>query len=308
MSQAAPVVRCSVDRPELRFLRLPLPPGRDERLLTWGLRVLTLLHEHAPGWALAGSIVVFCPTARYARKAAKLFRLEHLGAHRRCFLYLGVQKMTAAERADNLAGLASHPGSVLLTNESWSHGDGVPGITMVVHLALAKGGIEYYQRSGRGAREAFEFALVVCVVSARLVVQRLQLCKPDTSLVGLRLLLGQLSTEGCLRAEFLSYLGQSQCPKPCAGCDHPRCSAADGRKCDMGDMPDYRRWEPASHAAVALFDAWPLHRKPTLTQLIRTPTTDAPAPFHRIEAHDLLVFGLLANKTITFEAKPMGEA
>ena len=35
MAENAAVVRCAIDRPELLFARLPMPPRLDERLLHW---------------------------------------------------------------------------------------------------------------------------------------------------------------------------------------------------------------------------------------------------------------------------------
>ena len=166
MASGARVVRCAIDRPELVFVRLPLPVRFRESFVCWTQRILDHLSSNAPLWALTGRLVIFCPTARTARRAAHNTHIKlPSGGQRRNFVYLGVSKMTPAQRSAAIDAFGRSPGAVLFTNEAWSHGSGKPDITMVGHLSLAKGPVEQFQRSGRGARERGEKALVVHVLS-----------------------------------------------------------------------------------------------------------------------------------------------
>jgi superfamily II DNA helicase RecQ len=292
MSSSARVVRCAIDRPELQFVRLPFPARLNENLVRWGARVLAHLVEVAPVWALDGRIIVFCPTARFARKAwlamtaptqrgaacpaAAAMRVPRLdGSARPVFLFLGVHKMSSSERQKHIDGFGESDGGILFTNESSSHGAGKPGVRMVVHLALAKGPVESWQRSGRCARQACERGVVVHVTSTRGLVQYLQLVKPvGTPLVGTLLLLKQLICDGCLRATFLTFLGQGSAPYPCSGCDHcARLGTVDGSS-SLGCLGYGLVWSRATEAAVALADHWP--DKSTLGALLKMGGQHAP--------------------------------
>ena len=95
----------------------------------------------------------FCPGARSARRAMHQVRVRCPdGTMRPNFVFLGVAKMSTSSRAAAVDRFGRSVGGILFTNEAWSHGSGRPNITMVVHLALAKGPVENFQRSGRGAR------------------------------------------------------------------------------------------------------------------------------------------------------------
>ena len=303
IAEGARVVRCAIDRPELQHIRLALPPRLHEKLLHWGQRILCHLHELAPSWALSGSIVVFCPTARFASRAQANYSMPHpAGGRRKVFLFLGVEKMTSVQRREAMDGLESSPGAILLTNEAWSHGAGVAGITMVVHLALPKGPVELAQRSGRAARCSGEKGLVVYVVAARMLVQRMLLCKPEDrgSHIGAQQLLQQLTCEGCLRASFLRHLGQGNVAQPCGACDACHgCSSWSSQP--LGALPGRLRRCIATAAALALFEDWDVDTV-SLSRLLRQPAATAPPPFHLPEAHDALVGGLLAEKTIRYDA------
>ena len=297
------VVRCAIDRPELQYVRLLLPPRPHEKLLRWGQRILSHLYKLAPSWALSGSIVVFCPTARFASRARAEFSMPHpAGGQRKVFLFLGVEKMASAQRRVAMEGFQTSPGAILLTNESWSHGAGVAGITMVVHLALPKGPIELAQRSGRAARCSGENGLVVYAVAARMLVQRMVLCKHDDrgSHIGAQQLLQQLTCQGCLRAAFLRHLGQGNVAQPCGACDACHsCSPSHSQA--LGALPGRLRRSSATEAALALFESWNVETV-SLSNLLRQPVATAPPPFHQLEAHDALVLSLLAEKTIRYDA------
>lgn len=309
MALSAKIVRCAIDRPELQYVRLPLPPHPGERRLLWGQRVLAHLERCAPPWAQRGSVIVFCPTARFARKAAKRFKLQRPdGRNRTNYCYLGVRNMSGAERRAAAVGFAASQGAALFTTEAWSHGSGNRGVAMVVHLALPKGPIELAQRSGRAAREADEHALIVFLTSSTMLVQRLVLSPADDvgSLVGAQNLVEQLAAAGCLRSTFLRHLGQRSPGTVCAGCDQciPRVTSQ-GRP-SLGMLPHLLHWQPAQEAVVALADAWPTDQHPTLTRLVnQLKPSDAPSPFDSHEAHDGLIFALLAEKTIRWEALPL---
>jgi len=309
MAVSAKIVRCAIDRPELQYVRLPLPPHPGERRLLWGQRVLAHLERCAPHWAQRESVIVFCPTARFARNAAKSFILRRPdGNPRTNYLYLGVRNMSGAKRRAAADGFAASQGGALFTTEAWSHGSGNRGVAMVVHLALPKGPIELAQRSGRAAREADEHALIVFPTSSTMLVQRLVLSPSDDvgSLVGTQNLVEQLAAAGCLRATFLRHLGQRSPGTGCAGCDQciPR-TTSQGRL-SLGMLPHLLHWQPAQAAIVALADAWPTDRHPTLTSVInQLKPSDAPPPFDHHNAHDGLIFALLAEKTIRWEAVPL---
>ena len=303
VSSTARVVRCAIDRPELQFVRLPLPARIGEAFVHWGQRVLDHLGCSAPLWALAGRLVIFCPGARSARRAMHQVRVRCPdGTMRPNFVFLGVAKMSTSSRAAAVDRFGRSVGGILFTNEAWSHGSGRPNITMVVHLALAKGPVENFQRSGRGAREVGESALVVHVPSVRSVSQYLQVINSphNNPLVGVNFLVEQLATDGCLRATFLAFLGQSFLVRPCSGCDS--CARTFGPPADgpsLGRLPHDVRWCPAGDAAASLFLRWP--ENPTIGSLLRAVSSDAPAPFHQYDAHDGLVWALIAEKTIRLE-------
>ena len=300
------VVRCSIDRPELRFVRLPMPIRPSESFVHWGRRVLDHLATTAPLWALAGRVVIFCPTARSARRLhAGLCLPRPDGVRRRNFMYLGVTKMTVAQRASSVDGFGSSDGAILLTNDAWSHGSGRPEISMVVHLGLAKGPVDQFQRSGRGAREPGETALVVHILSVRTLTQYLQVLRSPVGdpLVGVRFVLEQLATGGCLRTAFLSFLGQPFLVGPCSGCD--QCArtrlAVDGLS--LGSLPHDNERRSGGDAARSLIARWPgeAGSPPPLGAVLSLDLAGAPAPYNEYDAHDMLVWTLIAEKTILLE-------
>ena len=203
-------------------------------------------------------------------------------------------------------GFGESDGGILFTNESSSHGAGKSGVRMVVHLALAKGPVESWQRSGRCARQACERGVVVHVTSTRSLVQYLQLVKPvGTPLVGTLLLLKQLICDGCLRAAFLTFLGQGSAPYPCCGCDHcARFGAVDGSS-SLGCLGYGLVWSRATEAVVALADHWP--DKSTLGALLKMGGQHAPSPFDSPDAHDQLLWTLIAEKTVKLSVHAVGE-
>ena len=311
MTSGACTVRCAIDRPELQFVRLPMPARHGERLVDgWCQRVLKHIIDVAPVWALSGRIVVFCPTVRFARRAHQVVRIcRPDGVERSKYLFLGVEKMSTVERSVNIDGFGRSEGGVLFTNESWSHGSGKPQICLVVHLALAKGPVEQFQRSGRGARECDEAALVVHVLSVRSIVQYLQLTSPEQQapLVGAHFVLEQLATGGCLRAAFLAFLGQTFLPTPCGACDH--CvlngpASVPGR--GLGQMPLGNRWLSGVAAVVCLADSWP-HYAPSLGEILTPGFATQPAPFDEPDAFNMLVWTLIAEKTIRLEPRAVGD-
>eukprot|EP00966_Prymnesium_polylepis_P058165 1346804-Prymnesium_polylepis.1 len=136
----------------------------------------------------------------------------------------------------------------------------------------------------------------------RSVSQYLQVINsPHNSLlVGVHFLVEQLATGGCLRAAFLAFLGQSFLARPCGGCDS--CARGFGPPVDvpsLGQLPHDVRWCPAGGAAASLFLRWP--ENPTIGNLLRAVGSEAPAPFHQYDAHDGLVWALVAEKTIRLD-------
>ena len=306
MACGARVVRCAIDRPELRFVRLPMPIRPKESFVRWGQRVLDHLGTAAPPWALAGRIVIFCPTAKGARRLFHHLRLPRRdGVGRRKFLFLGVQKMTSAERSASVDGFGTSEGAILLTNDAWSHGSGTTKTTMVVHLGLAKGPVELFQRSGRGARESQEVALVVHTLSASSLSQYLQVVRSPVGdpLVGVRFVLEQLATGGCLRVAFLAFLGQPFLVDRCGGCDH--CArtrpAVDGLS--LGSLSHDNKWHSGGDGVRSLIARWPGEAgfSPPLGAVLRLDLAAAPAPYNEYDAHNALVSALIAEKTIRLE-------
>ena len=304
MQKGVRVVRCSIDRPDLCFYRLPFPPRAKETHLLWAQRLLTQLTGAAPSWAAAGSLVVFCPTTDFAvRACAELVVHDSDGRVRPNLVFLGVRKMCGSERDEQLDAFARLGTAVLFTTEAFSHGAGKPGITMVIHLALPKGPIEMFQRSGRGAREEGESALVVFVVSAHMLQMRVTLSNPAEadSLSGARLLLRHLTSCTCPRAALLEYLGQPNVPLPCSGCDFcggPR----------LGSLSHLLTWEDGTAAAISLCDCADLdwERGVSLGAILRTIPFGAPAPFHAHAEHCALVVTLLGDGTLSFDGASDG--
>ena len=152
MSADAACIRCTIDRPELHFVRLLEPQTHGVSETAWIQAVLNRLVTAAPSWALAGSIIVYCSTTRVARSAhytVQMLRPGGVGGMRPNALYLGVHRMSTRERADGMARFRADAHAVLFTNEAMSTGSGKAGTSMVVHCALPAGPIELAQRSGR---------------------------------------------------------------------------------------------------------------------------------------------------------------
>ena len=175
--------RCNIDRPELLFLRLPMPQRTGEPAHRWLQRLLDTIVGRAPPWALRGRIVVFCQTASLARTAAfgtdknphhcVRVPLPSCSGVRTNLHYVGTLTMPDPEQRRRIVEqFAATPFAVLFTTEAWSHGNGVKGTSMVVQAELPRGVVEFWQRSGRGARSVGERALVVQVVGAKMIALR----------------------------------------------------------------------------------------------------------------------------------------
>ena len=304
------VVRCAIDRPELSFIRLAMPwRPKVKSQLQWAQHTLDHICNHTPSWALAGFIIVFCATAAFAKaaKAALSVRRLHGGGPRPNVCYVGVENMSAASRREALRTLAQEPDAVVFATESLGQGWGTPGCFLVVHLAFGLGPLEMWQRSGRAARGAHERALVVFLLSARMLVEQLRLCDAanPTAGQGMRLIMEHLLHRTCFRRAQLLYLGQTAVDEPCSGCD--RCGALPERtETQLGILPHTLGWLRTNAAVVQLADdlqAEGIHR-PKLTELLDRASLSSPPPFDTPVAHNLLVYALLVDKTLRWE--PVG--
>ena len=315
MSVDATTVRCNVDRPELHFMRLPLPQRTGEAAWKWLQRVLRFVVGGAPGWVTAGAIVVFCSTARLARNAAKRVMVPSPvePGVRPNVAYLGTRRMTGPQRAAAMRAFDRQKFAVLFTTEAYSHGTGRSGITFVLHAELPGSVVEFWQRSGRAARMGLEEALVVQVLGTRLLTQRAMLSPAlvgtgPSTLSGSQRLCRVLATAGCLRAHILDKLGQSQCASPCGTCDACLLGGAlplaGGRT--LGGLPHRCVWYDATDAAAAILGNLGLYLDRggfggvNLSELASTPRPDAPAPFNKSGAHDTLLWFLIATGNLRY--------
>jgi len=314
MTASATTVRCNIDRPELHFLLTPLPLRPGERQAAWLQRVLLWHICHLPKWALEGGIVVFCGTAALARDGARTVRLQKpCGTQvRPAIAYLGTTKLTAAQRRDAITHFESEQHAILFTTEAWSHGAGRRRVHLVVHADLSRSVLDFWQRSGRGAREEGERAIVSQLYDARLIVQRALLCGPckvdHISMHADTLALCRyLATRDCVRQRLLASLGQSQCPVPCGACYN--CARTGAAAVPLAALPHLCRWVEATVAAAAFLDGdlrllrgdGAVHTRCTLSKLIAAPWSEAESPFDAPAAHNMLVLQLLAARGILFD-------
>jgi hypothetical protein len=316
MSVDAATVRCNVDRPELHFMRLPLPQRSGEPAWKWLEKVLRFVVGGAPRWVTGGAIVVFCSTARLARSAAQKVRVPGPGQSgwRPAVAYLGTRRMTGPQRAAAMAAFAGQKFAVLFTTEAYSHGTGRSGITFVLHAELPGSVVEFWQRSGRAARMGLEEALVVQVLGTRLLTQRAMLSPPlvgtgPSTLSGSQRLCRVLATTGCLRAHVLDKLGQSQSASTCGMCD---ACLLDGAQPPLtgghtlGGLPYRCGWYDATDAAVAILSTRGLTLDRggfggvKLSELAASPHPDAPPPFNKLGAHDILLWFLIATGSLRY--------
>ena len=319
MSVDSTTVRCNVDRPELRFMRLPLPQRSGEHAWQWLQRVLRFVVGGAPGWVTDGAIVVFCSTARLASSAAQKVKVPGPGESgaRPTVAYLGTRRMTGPQRAAAMAAFARQKFAVLFTTEAYSHGTGRSGITFVLHAELPGSVVEFWQRSGRAARMGLEEALVVQLLGTRLLTQRAMLSPPLvgtglSTLSGSQRLCRVLATPGCLRAHVLDKLGQSQCASQCGTCDACLLDGAQppagGRS--LGGLPYRCAWYDATDAAAAILSTRGLFLDRggfggvKLSELAASPHPDAPAPFNKPGAHDILLWFLIATGSLRYREVP----
>jgi superfamily II DNA helicase RecQ len=314
MAVGSPCIRCTIDRPELRFVRLLLPQSGGCKEAYWIQLVLDRLHRDAPEWALRGKVVVYCSSARVAKRAfidVRVRRPDGSGGMRPNVLFRGVTKDSTAARADAMRRFGADPHALLFTNEAWSHGSGTKGIGMVVHCALPLGPVELWQRSGRAAREAGEEGLVVFVISCRMLVQRFLLADSEHSdaAVGARLLLRQLAATDCARSQILHYLGDTGNSRPCAGCD--RCLRWLGslvRGIRSVDAAIFYKNDVERSAVTTVLEGLPSvasYVAPTLSQLLARPSALLQPPFSESSNYDLLVWHLLAENSIQFQLFPV---
>ena len=314
MTSAATTVRCNIDRPELYFQLTPLPRRGGERQLDWLQRVLMWHVCHLPPWALAGGIVVFCGTAALASAAAESVRLTKPCRTdvRPTIAYLGTTKLTPAKRRAAIQRFESEPHAVLFTTEAWSHGAGRALVHLVVHADLGGSVLDFWQRSGRGARLGGERAVVSQLCDAGLLVGRARFCGPSdadsvSGLADTLALCRHLATRGCMRQRLLAALGQAQCPAPCGGCHN--CARANAAPMPLGALPLLFQWVEATSAAAAFLQDDPRllrggHEfgcRVTLSQLIAAPWHEAAPPFDTASAHNMLVLQLLARRSILFD-------
>ena len=322
VSSDAVRVRCSVDRPELRFLRMPCPRGASESFADWCARGLDWLLDHAPVYYTEGRVVVFVTFAADALRCAQLlhrkrFRRPRSAGGKRdrpCFAYVGSGRLTDAKLAAVTAGFQGDPHSVLFATEALTHGATFPGIRLLAHWAVANGPIEFWQRSGRAARQRDEYALVVQAESARLHVQRLSLvdrANPD-ALVGTRLVERHCRRRCCARRPTLLYLGELAAGRDrCSGCDE--CDRTSPKSDDgtphLGGLPWQFDWCEASAAAVHVLASLPTDpvatNLPSCSAFLDTPPCDAVPPFDTPGMHDLLVRALLVEKSILERLEPI---
>ena len=330
MAVTAKTVRCNIDRPELLYLRACLPQRPSEKAHRWVQRVLLWHTIHLPLWALDGGIVVFFATAKLARRAARVVQLplpRHSGL-RRNVVYLGTANQAASERRTNMVAFTVDRHAVLFTTETLSHGFGRALIHLVVNFDVGRSPTEFMQRNGRAARLHGESAVVSQVVDARLFVRRALFVDPAggaVALAGILCVAQILAGRHCVRAKLLQSLGQHICTRPCRGCDaclgdgaapHPAAVDAgpsDTRVRSLGDAPLQFEWVDASEAAAVLLAEGRLQLQSclpdqpppwgggtTLTRLLATPAEHAPSPFHLSDAHNLLVWHLIAEDSIRY--------
>jgi len=172
--------------------------------------------------------------------------------------------------------------------------------------------LDFWQRSGRAAREGGERAIVSQLYDARLLAQRARLCAPckadSVSMHADTLALCRyLAARGCVRQCLLGALGQAQCAVPCGACYN--CAHDGAVPASLAALPHLFDWVEATAASAAF-----LHGDPrllrgngvdsggsTLSQLIATPWSDAEPPFNGYLAHNVLVLQLLAARGILFD-------
>ena len=120
---------------------------------------------------------------------------------------------------------------------------------------------------------------------------------------GVHLLMKHLLRPACYRRSQLHYLGQDDVATPCGGCDV--CAKAAGyRGPTLGPLPYHIAWVDATDAALRFLNSDKLDwsAKPRLTQVLEAVVPTSPAPFDTPEGHDLLVFCLLSERTIVWDA------
>ena len=142
-----------------------------------------------------------------------------------------VQSEVAAQRREAITCFESERHAILFTTEAWSHGAGRAGVHLVIHADLGRSVLDFWQRSGRAAREGGERAIVSQLYDARLLAQRARLCAPckadSVSMHADTLALCRyLATRGCVRQCLLGALGQAQCAVPCGAAGRPRAARA----------------------------------------------------------------------------------
>ena len=314
MTSSATTIRCNIDRPELHFQLTPLPLRPGEPQAAWLQRVLLWHACHLPAWALEGGIVVFCGTAVLAAAAALSVQLpKPCGAgHRPAIAYLGTTKLTAAQRREAITRFESERHAILFTTEAWSHGAGRAGVHLVIHADLGRSVLDFWQRSGRAAREGGERAIVSQLYDARLLAQRARLCAPckadSVSMHADTLALCRyLTARGCVRQCLLGALGQAQCAVPCGACYN--CARDGAGAASLAALPHLFEWVEATAASAAFLDGDPRLLRGdgggsggcTLSQLIASPWSDAEPPFNGYLAHNVLVLQLLAARGILFD-------
>ena len=75
------VVRASIDRPELTYVRVPVASVEGETLAQLVVRSVLLVLEHAPTWATCGRVVVNCTLTVNCLRVAALLRAHGFSAH-----------------------------------------------------------------------------------------------------------------------------------------------------------------------------------------------------------------------------------
>ena len=75
------VVRASIDRPELAYVRVPVASVDGETLAQLVVRSVLLVLEHAPTWATRGRVVVNCTLTVSCLRVAALLRARGFSAH-----------------------------------------------------------------------------------------------------------------------------------------------------------------------------------------------------------------------------------
>ena len=308
-------VQCSVDRPELRFVRVPFPQRPDESFPMWCMRGMRWLLDNAPVRFVRGRVVIFVTFRRDALALANALKLPRSGGRpgkRRCCWYVSAREaQDAAAQVEQMRLFESEDDAVLIGTEALTHGTGTSHITLVAQFGIANGPLEFWQRAGRAARLHGEYGLVAQFESSRFLIQQLLLTDAQETepMLGPRLIERFLRRRVCVRRPILLYLGEATRTAACAQCDECERFGRGGLRdaAHLGALPYLFEWICARKAACVLLQSLPADSTaflPSLSQLVGAPPVGAPPPFDDQGKHDLLVRALYIEGSIKLRLAP----